>query len=122
MGAIKNLWQSERGLVAMALIIAASVLCGTHAIGPDQWLSYTQWVFITYAAAKTISGTVAVLTTPPAPVADPAPAPITVDPSKFPPSVLAHILAGNLPSSAPPPDSTVVSTTVLHTQPPAKES
>jgi hypothetical protein len=119
MGAIKNLWQSERGLVGMALIIAASVLCGMHAIGADQWLDYTKWVFVTYAAAKTISGTVSALAAPQPPVESPVPAPLAIDASKFPPSVLAHILAGNLPSTAPAPDSTVVSTTVLHTQPPA---
>lgn len=62
MGAIKDLWQSERGLVGIALIAAATVLCGLATITPDQWLEYTKWIFVTYAAAKTITGSVAIAT------------------------------------------------------------
>ncbi|MGC2778801.1 MAG: hypothetical protein WA418_24545 [Bradyrhizobium sp.] len=65
MGAIKDLWQSERGLVAVALIAAASVLCGIGAVPVDQWLAYTKWIFVAYAAAKTVTGAVAMTTSGP---------------------------------------------------------
>ncbi len=71
MGAIKDLWQSERGLVAIALIIAGTVLRVTGGITADQWLSYTQWVFGIYVAGKTITGTTAMLTS--TPTSQPAP-------------------------------------------------
>lgn len=57
MGAIKDLWQSERGLVAILLIVACTVLCAMTRLTIDQWLDYTKWIFITYAAAKTVTGT-----------------------------------------------------------------
>lgn len=59
MGAIKDLWQSERGLVAVALILASTVLFATGHISVDQWTDLTKWVFVTYAAAKTVTGAVA---------------------------------------------------------------
>lgn len=64
MGAITDLWQSERGLVAIALTVACSVLCALSVITPEQWLDYTKWVFVTYAAAKTVTGAVAIATKP----------------------------------------------------------
>lgn len=57
MGAIADLWSSERGIIAVALIIAATVLAATHTITIDQWSDYTKWIFVTYAAAKTVTGT-----------------------------------------------------------------
>jgi len=57
MGAIKDLWQSERGLVAVALIAATTVMFALGYIPHDEWLAHTKWVFLTYATAKTITGT-----------------------------------------------------------------
>jgi hypothetical protein len=65
MGAIKDLWQSERGLVAIALIAACTVLSATSIISPEQWLDYTKWVFITYAAAKTVTSVAALASADP---------------------------------------------------------
>lgn len=59
MGALLDLWKSERGLVAVALIAAATVMSGLGIITVDQWLDYTKWLFVTYAAAKTVTGAVA---------------------------------------------------------------
>ena len=70
MGAILDLWKSERGLVAVALIAAATTLCGLGIIPVEQWLDYTKWIFVTYAAAKTVTGAVGIASaqpkTPPA--------------------------------------------------------
>jgi hypothetical protein len=70
MGAILDLWKSERGIVAVALIAAATMLCGLGVIAVDQWLDYTKWIFVTYAAAKTVTGAVGIASaqpkTPPA--------------------------------------------------------
>jgi hypothetical protein len=62
MGAIKDLWQSERGIVTIALIAACTALCVASAMSVEQWLEYTKWVFITYVAAKTVTGAVAMAT------------------------------------------------------------
>lgn len=65
MGALKDLWQSERGLVAIALIAATTVLTFMGYITSTQWLEYTKWIFVTYAAAKTVTGAVAIATNGP---------------------------------------------------------
>ena len=74
MGALKNLWNSERGLVAIALIAAVTVLCGMQQVTVEQWLDYSKWIFVTYAAAKTVTGAAALIprkeAAPPLPVAD----------------------------------------------------
>ncbi len=70
MGAIKDLLNSERGIVAIALIIAATVLCALGSISTQQWLDYSTWIFTTYAAAKTITG--AIVAAKAAPAAPPA--------------------------------------------------
>jgi hypothetical protein len=65
MGAILDLWKSERGLVAVALIAAATALCGFGVVPVEQWLDYTKWIFVTYAAAKTVTGSVAMASAQP---------------------------------------------------------
>lgn len=64
MGALADLWKSERGLVAIVILMATSVLCALGHITTDQWLEHTRWVFVTYAAAKTVTGTAAMLARP----------------------------------------------------------
>lgn len=56
MGALTDLWKSERGLIAILLIIGATVLAGMAILSPDDWLDYTKWIFVTYAVAKTATG------------------------------------------------------------------
>ncbi len=61
MGAIADLWSSERGLLALALIIAATTLAALKIITTDQWTDLIKWIFVTYATAKTVTGSVAIL-------------------------------------------------------------
>jgi hypothetical protein len=65
MGALKDLWKSERGLIMVALIAAVTTLCGLGLITETQWLDYTKWIFVTYVAGKTVSGSVAMVTASP---------------------------------------------------------
>lgn len=55
MGAIIDLWKSERGLMAMALIIASFVLTLTGKVSTEVWVDYSKWIFVTYAAAKAVT-------------------------------------------------------------------
>lgn len=59
MGALSDLWKSERGLVAIALIIAATVLTAISIMTVDAWYKFTLIIYGTYAAAKTTTGAVA---------------------------------------------------------------
>jgi len=63
MGALKDLWKSERGLIMVALIAAVTVLCGLGYVTEAQWLDYTKWIFVTYVAGKTVTGGIALATT-----------------------------------------------------------
>jgi len=66
MGALKNLWNSERGLVAIALIVACTVLVAIGRITVEQWQSYSTWIFGIYVAGKTATGTAQIIrSTPP---------------------------------------------------------
>jgi len=60
MGALADLWKSERGLIAVALLIAATTLCGMAVITVQQWMDFAKWIFTTYAVAKTVTGVVAI--------------------------------------------------------------
>ena len=61
MGALTDLWQSERGVVAIVLILGATVLMIVGRMTIDQWIDFNKWVFVTYAASKTITGSVALV-------------------------------------------------------------
>lgn len=56
MGALKDLLASERGLVALALIIAGTVLAATGHMAITEWKEFALWVFGTYVAGKTTTG------------------------------------------------------------------
>jgi hypothetical protein len=64
MGAITDLWKSERGLLAVLIIIAASVLAGLDKMPVADWQTFVTGIFITYAAGKTVTGAVQLLTSP----------------------------------------------------------
>lgn len=64
MGALKDLWHSERGIVAIALIAACTVMAALSSITTDQWVDYTTWIFLTYASTKTVTGVAAILKSP----------------------------------------------------------
>jgi hypothetical protein len=77
MGAIADLWKSERGLLAVLIIVAASVLAGLDKMAVADWQTFVMGIFIAYAAGKTVTGAVAIMkgTTDPAP--EPAARPAT---------------------------------------------
>lgn len=62
MGALKDLWNSERGLLGLVLILAVTVLCALGRISETQWLDYTWKIFLAYASSKTVTGAVDVAT------------------------------------------------------------
>lgn len=75
MGAITNLWKSERGLLAILLIISATVLAGLNRMSIEAWREFALYVFGIYAAGRTLTGAVDLVvtkrdtgTTPSAPV------------------------------------------------------
>ena len=61
MGAIADLWKSERGLIAAMLIVSANVLAGMGKITFGEWREYTLYIFGTYAVLKTVTGAVATI-------------------------------------------------------------
>ena len=64
MGAITDLWKSERGLLAVLIIVAASVLAGLDKMTVADWQTFVMGIFIAYAAGKTVTGAVQLMTTP----------------------------------------------------------
>lgn len=81
MGAVKDLWESERGLLTVCLVVASTVLVGLGRMPVDTWVNYTTWVFGIYVGGKTLTGAVALVKGNPQPFADkpaetpPAPTP-----------------------------------------------
>lgn len=67
MGALGDLWRSERGLLAVLVIVAASVLVGLGAMPVAEWQTFVTGVFVAYAAGKTITGAVQIVASKPAP-------------------------------------------------------
>ena len=65
MGAITDLWKSERGLLAVLIIIAASVLAGLDRMSVADWQTFVTGIFITYVSAKTVTGAVAIFKSAP---------------------------------------------------------
>lgn len=60
--AIKDLLGSEKGFVALLLIIGATVLAGLDKVTFDAWRDYTVWIFAIYAGTKTATSAVAMIT------------------------------------------------------------
>ena len=69
MAALNDLWNSEKGLLGLALIIAATVLAALGIFSSEQWESYTKWIFGFYVAGKTLQSAVTAISSKPA---DPA--------------------------------------------------
>lgn len=65
MSALTNLWNSEKGIIAVALIIAATVLTTLGHITADAWIDYSKWIFAFYVGGKTIQGAASALATRP---------------------------------------------------------
>ncbi len=74
MGAFKDLWESERGMLAILIILAASAFVLTGKMPVASWETFVMVIFGTYAAGKTITTAVETIKGP-APQPAPAPAP-----------------------------------------------
>jgi len=80
MGALKDLLSSEKGLFAIVLVIAATVLVGLDQMAVADWREYTIYVFGAYVVGKTVTtGMVAIAGRPAA--IPPAPAPAAAAPT-----------------------------------------
>jgi hypothetical protein len=85
MGALTDLWKSERGLLAVLLVVTAGVLAGLGQMTIPEWTEFSKWIFITYTAGKTVTGAFQIAkggtADPEKPAPAPAPAPVPVPPS-----------------------------------------
>lgn len=52
MDGIKGFLNSKRGMLCLALIIAASVLAIMAIFTKDDWIAYTKWIFTAYVAGE----------------------------------------------------------------------
>ncbi len=77
MGAITDIWHSERGLICVLILITATILCAIGRMTVDQWTTTVQWTFGTYVVGKTATGIMeSVKNKPPSPP-DPKQSPVT---------------------------------------------
>lgn len=58
MGALTDLWHSERGIIALVLLAGVTAALFTGNCTFEQWQSYSKWIFVTYATSKTVTGAV----------------------------------------------------------------
>jgi hypothetical protein len=83
MGALTDLWKSERGLLCLVIIVAATVLTGLERMTVEQWTTFVELIFGTYVVGKTATGIVQIRSgsaeaapaASTAPAVTPAPAP-----------------------------------------------
>lgn len=80
MGAITDLFNSERGLLAVIIIIAATALCLANKLAVADWSTFTQFIFAAYVGGKTITGVAQIIKNPPTGVAA-APVVEVIDPA-----------------------------------------
>lgn len=64
MGAISDLWNSERGLFAVVLILAATVLAGMKLLPISDWQTFATTVFGIYVGGKTLTSAVGIMKGP----------------------------------------------------------
>lgn len=69
MGAISDLWNSERGLLTVLILVAATVLVVFGRMTIEQWIAFVQVVMGIYVVGKTVTSTAIALKnrTPPTP-------------------------------------------------------
>lgn len=61
MKGLLDLTNSERGILGLALIVAATVLCGLGRMSVEQWMGFSTGAYVIYAGAKTVSHVTATL-------------------------------------------------------------
>lgn len=89
MGAMSDLWKSERAVFALALTIASTVLTALGHMTVDAWRDFNLYIYGIYATGKSLTGAVALFkggtaepeTAAPAAPAAPAPAAATPPPT-----------------------------------------
>jgi len=64
MVAFKDLFASERGLLAVVLIMAATTLTALGHMSVAAWQDFALWIFGIYAGAKTLTSSVSLLKRP----------------------------------------------------------
>lgn len=74
MGALTNFWNSERGLFAIVLVLAVTVMACIGTIDFDAWERVIKWISGFYIGGKTITGAVVALKAP----SDPSPAKLDI--------------------------------------------
>jgi hypothetical protein len=72
MGAITDLWKSERGLVTCLLLVCATVLVALGQMTVDQWVDFSKWIAVVYVGGKTVTSAVETMTAAKAAPAPPA--------------------------------------------------
>jgi hypothetical protein len=58
---VVDLFNSERGVLCVMLVIASTILIILKLLTPEQWLTYTQWICVTLVASKTVTGAIETL-------------------------------------------------------------
>lgn len=61
MGALANFWNSERGLFAIVLVIAATVMACIGVIDFEAWERIVKWISGFYIGGKTLTGAIVAL-------------------------------------------------------------
>ena len=72
MGALANLWNSEKAITGGVLVIAATVLAALGHMTVDAWREYTMVIFGLYIGGKTVQGAAAAIASRPASTPTPA--------------------------------------------------
>lgn len=67
---LTDLFGSEKGIIALGLIIGSVVLVALGRMSVDQWTSYTQVIFASYAVTKTATTVGAAIANRPAKLPD----------------------------------------------------
>ena len=64
MGALKDLFLSERGIVTILLLVAVTVFVCIGALTFEQWQTYTTTLSAIYVGSKTVTGVAAIIKGP----------------------------------------------------------
>ena len=75
---VKNFLNSEKGVIALALLIGATVLAAMSKMTVAEWQNYSIWIFGIYTGGKSIQGAAAHFSGK-RPGGDPAPEPEVED-------------------------------------------
>lgn len=58
---IKDLARSEKAVVSLGVLIAATVLCALGHVTVEQWLEFAKWVLLVYVGGKSVQGAASAL-------------------------------------------------------------